>query len=55
MVRLIVYSDDIVLYANTLEEHVDKFYELMNRLRKSNLHLQSDKCEYLRPKVAYLG
>ena len=27
----------------------------MNRLGKSNLHLQSDKCKFLKPEVAYLG
>ena len=52
--ELFVYLDD-VLYADTLEEHEAKFDELMNRLRKSNLHLQPDKCEFLRPEVAYLG
>ena len=28
---------------------------LAQRLRKANLHLQSDKCEFLQPKVRYLG
>ena len=41
---LFVYLDDIVLYADTLEEHEEKIDELMNRLRKSNLHLQPGKC-----------
>ena len=31
--ELFVYLDDIVLYADTLEEHETKFDELMNRLR----------------------
>ena len=53
--ELFVYLDDIVLYADILEAHEEKFDELMNRLRKSNLHLQPDKCEFLRPEVAYLG
>ena len=54
-IELFVYLDDIVLYTDTLEEHEEKFDELINRLRKSNLHLQSDECEFLRPKVDYLG
>ena len=32
--ELFVNLDDIVLYADTLEEHEAKFYELMNRLKK---------------------
>ena len=52
---LFVYIDDIVIYSNTLEEHATKFRALMDRLRKYNLKLQLDKCEYLKNKVFYLG
>ena len=34
--KLFVYLDDIVLYADTLEEHEAKFDKLVNILRKSN-------------------
>ncbi|XP_033222810.1 uncharacterized protein K02A2.6-like [Belonocnema kinseyi] len=54
-IELFVYLDDIVLYANTLEEHEEKFTKLANRLREANLKLQPDKCEFLRPEVVYLG
>ena len=53
--ELFVYLDDIVIYPNTLEEHEIKFNNLAERLRKANLHLQPDKCEFLRPEVGYLG
>ena len=53
--ELFVYLDDIVIYANTLEEHGIKFNNLAERLRKANLHLQPDKCEFLRPEVGYSG
>ena len=53
--ELFVYVDDIVLYANSLEEHEDKFSKLMERLSAANLKLQPDKCEFLRPEGAYLG
>ena len=53
--ELFVYLDDIVIYANTLEEHEIKFNNLAERLRKANLHLQPDKCVFLRPQVGYLG
>ena len=52
--ELFVYLDDIVIYANTLEENEIKFNNLAERLRKANLHLQPDKCEFLRPEVGYL-
>ena len=52
--ELFVYLDEIVIYANTLEEHEIKFNNLAERLRKANLHLQPDKFEFLRPQVGYL-
>ena len=53
--ELVVYLDDIFIYANTLEEHEIKFNNLAERLRKANLHLKPDKCEFLRPEVGYLS
>ena len=53
--ELFVYLDDIVIYANALEEHEVKFNNLAERLRKANLHLQPDKCEFLWLEVGYLG
>ncbi|KAL6418728.1 hypothetical protein ACFW04_011837 [Cataglyphis niger] len=53
--ELFIYMDDIVIYAKSLKEHKVKFNKLMERLRKANLKLQPDKCEFLRREVAYLG
>ncbi|KAL6417754.1 hypothetical protein ACFW04_012396 [Cataglyphis niger] len=53
--ELFVYMDDIVIYVRSLKEHEVKFNKLMERLRKANLKLQPDKCEFLRREVAYLG
>jgi hypothetical protein len=52
---IFVYLDDIVLYASSLAEHQTKFNKLVERLRKANLKLQPDKCEFLRKEVNYLG
>ena len=53
--ELFVYLDDIVIFADTLEEHEKKFNNLIQCLRKANLHLQPDKCEVSRPEIGYLG
>ncbi|XP_039313009.1 uncharacterized protein LOC120359490 [Solenopsis invicta] len=53
--ELFVYLDDIVLYASSLREHIIKFSKLADRLRKANLKLQPDKCEFLKKEVVYLG
>ena len=38
--ELFVYLDDIIIFADTLKENDIKFYNLIQRLRKTNLHLQ---------------
>ncbi|CAK9811734.1 Retrovirus-related Pol polyprotein from transposon 297 [Anthophora quadrimaculata] len=53
--EMFVYLDDIVIYASSITEHNVKFRKLSDRLRKANLKLQPDKCEFLRTEVAYLG
>lgn len=52
---LFVYLDDIVVYANSIEEHDRKIKELFDRLRKAKLKLQPDKCGFLKRRVSYLG
>jgi hypothetical protein len=50
-----VFLDDIVIYARSLSEHDMKLRDVFARLRKYNLKLQPDKCEFLRKEVNYLG
>ena len=45
----------LYIYADSFEENKEKFNKLMERLSAANLKLQPDKCEFLRPEVAYLG
>lgn len=53
--RCFVYLDDIVVFASSLQEHQQKLEEVFYRLRKYQLKVQPDKCEFLRREVAYLG
>ena len=53
--ELFVYLDDIVIFADTLEKHEKIFNNLIQLLRKANLHLQPDKCELLRSEIGCLG
>ena len=53
--EVFVYLDDIVVYAESLEEQDKKARRLFDRLRHANLKLQPDKCDFLRTEVAYLG
>jgi len=38
-----------------LEDHNKRLKEVLQRLRKTNLKLQPDKCKFLRKEVIYLG
>ena len=54
-IELFVYMDDIVVYAESFEEHTRKLRKLFGRLKTSGLTLQPDKCLFLKKQVAYLG
>ncbi|XP_048511338.1 uncharacterized protein LOC125500979 [Athalia rosae] len=53
--ELFVYLDDIVVYSANLQQHGYQVRRLLTRLRKHGLKLQTDKCEFLRTEVTYLG
>jgi hypothetical protein len=49
-----VYLDDI-MFGENLKVHNERLRDVFARLRSYNLKLQSDKCEFLRKEVLYLG
>jgi len=53
--RCFVFLDDIVIYADSLVDHDRKLRDVFRRLRKYNLKLQLDKCEFLRKEITFLG
>jgi len=53
--KCLVYLDDIVIYGASIEDHNKRLEEVLQRLRKNNLKLQPDKCEFLRKVTIYLG
>jgi hypothetical protein len=53
--EVFVFLDDIVIYANVLVDHDRKFRDVFRRLRKHNLKLQTDKCDFLRKEVTFPG
>ena len=54
-VEMLVYLDDIIIYARTIQEHEEKLVKLFTRLRQANLKLQPDKVQFLRTELAFLG
>jgi len=54
-IKCLVYLDDVAVFGKDLETHNDRLREVFSRMRKHNLKLQPDKCEFLRKEVSYLG
>lgn len=50
-----VYLDNVVVYSNTWEEHVQRVRALFDRLLWANLTVNPAKCEFARATVTYLG
>ena len=47
--------DDIIVMGETLSEHNAKLKEVFSHLRKWNIKIEPDKCEFLKPELNYLG
>ena len=51
----LVYLDDIVVYAKTFQEHVERVDMVLDRIEKAGLKLKPDKCHLFRKEVHFLG
>jgi hypothetical protein len=54
-IKCLVYLDDVVVFGEDLRIHNDRLRDVFDRMRKYNMKLQPDKCEFLRKEVSYLG
>ncbi|RVW20599.1 Retrovirus-related Pol polyprotein from transposon 17.6 [Vitis vinifera] len=52
---VVVYLDDIVIYSNTLKEHVEHLRKVFKILRQNELYMKNEKCSFAREEVSFLG
>ncbi len=52
---VIVYIDDILVYNNSMEEHVEHFRKVFQRLKENKFYVKFEKCEFGVTKVDFLG
>ena len=52
---VIIYMDDILIPADTLEELEETTKVVLQRLKDNDLYLKPEKCEFARTRVEYLG
>ena len=51
----LVYLDDVLVHSRTFEEHLCRLRAVFERLRTAGLKLRTEKCQFVRSEVPYLG
>ena len=51
----VVYIDDIIVVGRTFDEHLCNLKQVFERIHKAGLKLHPNKCQFLQPKVQFLG
>ena len=51
----LIYLDDIIIFSDTFDNHLERLEAVFQRLHKYNLKLKASKCEFFRSEVTYLG
>ena len=54
-VTLLLYLDDICIFAPTIDEMLDRIQLVFNRLKKFNLKIKPKKCQFFSTSVLFLG
>lgn len=52
---VVVYFDDILIFSNTLNDHLSHLRDVLLALRKENLYIAKQKCEFGASEVLFLG
>ena len=52
---VVVYIDDILIFSNSVEEHVDHVQQVLKRLEQHRYFLKLKKCEFFKQEVEFLG
>ena len=50
-----LYIDDVIVFPQSIEEHLDHLSQVFNPLRKVGLKLHPGKCQLAFPETPYLG
>lgn len=52
---LFIYIDDILIFSETLEEHIQHVRLVLHRLLENQLFVKAEKCEFHGLSVTFLG
>ena len=51
----LAYLDDVLIFSNTMKEHMEHLTEIFDRFREAKLKLNGKKCQFAKSEVLYLG
>jgi hypothetical protein len=54
-VKALVYLDDIIIYSDTFESHIEDIREVFTLIQNAGLKLKLKKCQFIKKSVKYLG
>ena len=50
-----VYLDDILVFSRTWEEHVAHVKQVLDVLRREEIYVKMEKCEFFKTYLVYIG
>lgn len=53
--KCLIYLDDLICFGRNLETHNKNLTDIFQRLRKVNLKINPEKCQFLKKQLLYLG
>ena len=51
----LVFLDDVIVFSDTFERHIERLSLVFERLRKANLKLKPEKCRLFHKRIHFLG
>ena len=51
----IIYLDDIIIFSDNPEDHIDRLEDVFEKLALAGLKLKPSKCEFFKAELKYLG
>ncbi len=52
---VLLYLDDVIIFSETVQEHISRLTQVFERLRQHNLKIKPSKCHFIKRSVQYLG
>ena len=53
--KFVVYFDDILIFSQSLQDHLSHVEQVLKVLRVEQLYINRDKCSFMKKSVEFLG